>query len=146
MCKSNYFFKPRVIEKTYQQGFCGYRTLIVGASLPCYPGYYNCDVWEDCQKDSSLCDKKCPPYTKFEDKEYYCLSNSNEIEIQSYIEGSSHSHLFERIYKFMGKGESEEDKMFFWNQVAFINYHQNIYVAPWNYINLPAYVEDTEKN
>ena len=147
MCKHYYFFKPRVIEKTYQQGFHGYRTLIVGASLPCYPEQYNCTIKDRCKHDTSLCDKKCPPYTNFEDKEYYCLSNSNEIEIQSYIEGSSHSHLFDRICRYMaGTCKTEEEKKTFWNQVAFTNYHQNIYVAPWNYPNLPPYVEDTDKN
>ena len=147
MCKHYYFFKPRVIEETYQQGFHGYRTLIVGASLPCYPEQYNCTIKEICKHDTSLCNKKCPPYTNFEDKEYYCLSNSNEIEIQSYIEGSSHSHLFDRICRYMaGTCKTEEEKKTFWNQVAFTNYHQNIYVAPWNYPNLPPYVEDTDKN
>lgn len=147
MCKHYYFFKPRVIEETYQQGFLGYRTLIVGASLPCYPEQYNCTIKDRCKHDTSLCDKKCPPYTNFEDKEYYCLSNSNEIEIQSYIEGSSHSHLFDRICRYMaGTCKTEEEKKTFWNQVAFTNYHQNIYVAPWNYPNLPPYVEDTDKN
>ena len=147
MCKHYYFFKPRAIEETYQQGFHGYRTLIVGASLPCYPEQYNCTIKDICKHDTSLCDKKCPPYTNFEDKEYYCLSNSNEIEIQSYIEGSSHSHLFDRICRYMaGTCKTEEEKKTFWNQVAFTNYHQNIYVAPWNYPNLPPYVEDTDKN
>ena len=68
-------------------------------------------------------------------------------EIQSYIEGSCHSHLFDRICKHMaGTCKTEEEKKNFWNQVAFTNYHQNIYVAPWNYPNLPSYVEDTDKN
>ena len=147
MCKHYYFFKPRVIEETYQQGFHGYRTLIVGASLPCYPEQYNCTIKNMCKHDTSLCDKECPPYTNFEDKEYYCLSNSNEIEIQSYIEGSSHSHLFDSICRYMaGTCKTEEEKKTFWNQVAFTNYHQNIYVAPWNFPNLPPYVEDTDKN
>ena len=147
MCKSHYFFKPRVIEETYQHGFHGYRTLIVGASLPCYPEQYYCTIKDICKHDTSLCDKICPPYANFEDREYYCLSNSNEIEIQSYIEGSSHSHLFDKICRYMtGTCETEDDKKNFWNKVAFTNYHQNIYVAPWNYTNLPSYVEDTEKN
>ena len=147
MCKDYCFFKPRVIKETYQHGFHGYRTLIVGASLPCYPEQYNCTIKDMCKYDTSLCDKICPPYANFEDKEYYCLSNSNEIEIQSYIEGSCHSHLFDRICKHMaGTCKTEEEKKNFWNQVAFTNYHQNIYVAPWNYPNLPSYVEDTDKN
>lgn len=129
--KDVYFFRPR-IGGNYADGFKGRRTLVVGA-------YHYC--WEEpalragCT-DYSRCvgngrcrdyDKTCPFYKDRTDQDYYRLSNSNIIEIDSYIEGER-CPSYSGFTKFM-TGESDyiprSDRAAFWESVAFYNYIQH---------------------
>ena len=82
---TSYFFKPR-IGKYYKDGFKGYKTLVLGVKHHCTLN--KCEYYQKCviERGCRDYDKLCPCYVNMEDQSYYCLSNSNTIEIDSYIE------------------------------------------------------------
>lgn len=117
-----YFFVPRK-GKNYSQGLYGSRTLIVGAYHVCD---LECEFSEMCVADSSSMDRKCPVYKGRE--EYYRLSNSNCIEIDSFISSEEKYPSYSEFTKFiLSKKDyvSDEEKEELWEKVAFYNYAQN---------------------
>ena len=80
------FFNPRV-GKDYQEGFMGHRTLVLGAYHYCW--YGKCRYFKECVVEGRVADYDtvCPEYERMSDRDYYRLSNSNIIEIDSYLEG-----------------------------------------------------------
>ena len=122
---SSYFFKPR-IGSNYEQGFHGAKTLILGAHFYC--SYNDCEFYQVCteQIDIREMDTQCPVY-KGRDATYYSLSNSCEIEIESYLEGFSYYayHLITMYLLKVTDYISEEQKRDFWEKVAFYNFNQH---------------------
>jgi hypothetical protein len=124
---TNYFFKPRYIKDKYEKGYKGYRTLVLGVFHVCL---CDCEFRDDCFKNTKKYDKECPEYKDRD--EYYALSNSNEIEVESYLE-QVHSHysygyITKYFYK-TNKSVSEELKREFWDSVAFTNFLQNMHMS-----------------
>lgn len=124
---TKYFFKPRYIKDKYEKGYKGYRTLVLGVFHVCL---CDCEFRDDCFKNTKKYDKECPEYKDRD--EYYALSNSNEIEVESYLE-QVHSHysygyITKYFYK-TNKSVSEELKREFWDSVAFTNFLQNMHMS-----------------
>lgn len=124
---TNYFFKPRYIKDKYEKGYKGYRTLVLGVFHVCL---CDCEFRDECFKNTVKYDRECPVY-KGRD-EYYSLSNSNEIEVESYLE-QVHSHysygyITKYFYK-TNKSVSEELKREFWDSIAFTNFLQNMHMS-----------------
>lgn len=124
---SKYFFKPRVGDN-YEKGLHGLKTLVVGSHFYC--PYNNCPhLKKECGSSKSIfgMDMKCPCYINKENKDYYHLSNSNTIEIDSYLDGFPYPAFsaFTHIMLKMRDHITEEDKNDFWNKVAFTNYIQH---------------------
>ena len=107
-----YFFKPRV-GKDYQDGFMGLRTLVLGA-------YHYC--WYD----------KCRYFKECVTEEYYRLSNSNVIEIDSYLEGGHCPAYSSFTHRMLGKKSflGSEARASFWERVAFYNWIQHYLPGP----------------
>ena len=121
---TNYFFKPRYTKEKYEKGYKGYRTLVLGVFHVCL---CDCEFRDDCFKNTKKYDRECPEYKDRD--EYYALSNSNEIEVESYLE-QVHSHysygyITKYFYK-TNKSVSEELKREFWDSIAFTNFLQNM--------------------
>jgi hypothetical protein len=124
---TNYFFKPRYIKEKYEKGYKGYRTLVLGVFHVCL---CDCEFRDECFKNTKKYDKECPEYKDRD--EYYALSNSNEIEVESYLE-QVHSHysygyITKYFYK-TNKSVSEELKREFWDSIAFTNFLQNMHMS-----------------
>jgi hypothetical protein len=90
----------------------------------------DCEFRDDCFKNTKKYDKECPEYKDRD--EYYALSNSNEIEVESYLE-QVHSHysygyITKYFYK-TNKSVSEELKREFWDSIAFTNFLQNMHMS-----------------
>lgn len=135
-----YFFRPRV-GKNYEKGIDGLRTLIVGSHFYC--PYHDCiHLRKECASSSTILDMdlKCPYYLDKEDQNYYRLSNSDTIEIDSYLEGFPYPTFSAFTYIMLNKRDhlSEEEKCAFWDQVAFTNYIQHY----WPDGNSPQYSEN----
>lgn len=83
--EQRYFFRPRV-GNDYQDGFMGLRTLVLGAYHYCW--YDKCRYFKECVMVGRAADYDtvCPEYERMSDRDYYRLSNSNVIEIDSYLE------------------------------------------------------------
>lgn len=131
------FFKPR-IGQHYQEGFRGYRTLVLGVKHHCT--LRHCRFYEDCvnQKNCALYDAVCPAYGERHD---LCLSQSNQIEIDAFLEEYDHYPAYSYFTKLMlGKSDdcTETEKETFWEQVAFANYLQYFCPSP----QVPEYEED----
>lgn len=126
--ETTYFFNPRVGKKYFEKGFKGIKLLIVGAHHYCT---LNCKYKEKCNTNSGVIevDKKCPEYIDRENKEYYKLSNSNIIEINSYIEESQRYYSYNDFTTYMldkRDGEETNDEITdFWESVCFYNYTQH---------------------
>ena len=124
---TKYFFKPRYIKDKYEKGYKGYRTLVLGVFHVCL---CDCEFREECFKNTAKYDRECPEYKDRD--EYYALSNSNEIEVESYLE-QVHSHysygyITKYFYK-TNKSVSEELKREFWDSIAFTNFLQNMHMS-----------------
>ena len=65
----------------------GHRTLVLGAYHYCW--YGKCRYFKECVVEGRVADYDtvCPEYERMSDRDYYRLSNSNVIEIDSYLEG-----------------------------------------------------------
>ena len=145
MKRHAYFMPPRVYRETYDQGWKGHKTLVLGASLPC--SLKDCPMKEACMRNSRDFDKACFWYRQFPDRDDLCLSNSNFIEVDSFIEGNP-AHYFADFTKFMiGKLDEIplEIRAPFWNHVAFYNYDQNIHFTL-NDNDSADHAHDTEEN
>lgn len=127
-----YFFIPRVIRDQYNRGWAGYRTLVLGVFHVCTKT--DCPVRENCLKDSSKYDALCPVYEGKDD--YYRLSNSNEIELESYLEGEMKYPTYSSITKYLwntNRHLPEEKKRKLWERIAFTNFLQN-YRGDYDYL------------
>lgn len=126
-----YFFRPRV-GKYYQDGFNGHRTLVLGQYLYCWRR--ECAYREMCtvQGLSRQLDLLCPLYSDKDDREYYRLSNSNLIEVDSYIEGEDYSAFSAFTHRMLGLREhlSPSVRAGLWDRVAFYNYVQHYFPDP----------------
>lgn len=118
-----YFFKPLKGE-CYEDGWNGLRTLIVGVAhictLPC-PHHRICGNPDTVRN----MDRKCPVYEGKSD--YYLLSNSNEIEIRSFIDGEAKYPSYSAFTYYMtGSIDTlpSSVKQKFWKSVAFTNFLQ----------------------
>ena len=116
------FFKPR-IGAYYNKGFRGYKTLVLGAHFYCP---FECRFKEDCLKDSRPFDRECPCY-KDKDDEYFTLSNSCYVEVNSYLEGCPYPSFSMFTKYMMNKRDYIPDpvKYRFWDHVCFYNYLQH---------------------
>lgn len=124
---TKYFFKPRYIKDKYEKGYKGYRTLVLGVFHVCL---CDCEFRDDCFKNTKKYDRECPEYKDRD--EYYALSNSNEIEVESYLE-QVHSHysygyITKYFYK-TNKTVPEAQKREFWDSIAFTNFLQNMHMS-----------------
>lgn len=129
-----YFFKPR-IGKNYSSGFNGLKTLVLGAYHFCWEGHassYGCTYYEQCVRNgnSKDYDELCPIYKYRMDlyDGYYRISNSNIIEIDSYTEGErcpSYGEFTRFMTGINGRIISPEERLKFWDSVAFYNYIQH---------------------
>ena len=124
---TNYFFKPRYIKDKYEKGYKGYKTLVLGVFHVCL---CDCKFRDECFKNTAKYDRECPEYKDRD--EYYALSNSNEIEVESYL-GQVHSHysygyITKYFYK-TNKTVPEAQKREFWDSIAFTNFLQNMHMS-----------------
>ena len=131
------FFQPR-IGQHYQEGFKGYRTLVLGVKHHCT--LRHCRFYEDCvnQKNCALYDEVCPAYG---DRHDLSLSQSNQIEIDAFLEEYDRYPTYSYFTKLMlGKSDNctETEKESFWEQVAFANYLQYFCPSP----QVPEYKGD----
>ena len=125
------FFTPRT-GPAYREGFMGQRTLVLGAYHYCW--YDKCRYYDECVRQGRTAeyDRRCPVYEDKPEKDYYCLSNSNVIEIDSYIEGGHYptydafTHKMSGIKKYVGPGI----RAAFWDKVAFYNWIQHYLPEP----------------
>lgn len=128
---NTYFFRPRV-GKYYEEGFNGHRTLVLGQYLYCWR--QECAYREMCtvQGLSRQLDLLCPLYSDKDDREYYRLSNSNLIEVDSYIEGEDYSAFSAFTHRMLGLREhlSPSVRAGLWDRVAFYNYVQHYFPDP----------------
>lgn len=132
--RDSYFFRPR-IGKNYWKGFRGYRTFVLGAYHFCREWHamrYHCTHYEQCVREgrSREFNETCPIYLDRMDlyDGYYRISNSNIIEIDSYIEGErcpSYGEFTRRMTDKSGRLISSEDRENFWESVIFYNYIQH---------------------
>lgn len=126
-----YFFKPRV-GKDYQDGFMGLRTLVLGAYHYCW--YDKCRYFKECVTEGRVADygTVCPEYDQMSDREYYRLSNSNVIEIDSYLEGGHYPAYSSFTHRMLGKKSflGSEARASFWERVAFYNWIQHCLPGP----------------
>lgn len=121
------FFTPRV-GKDYEKGFHGIKTLILGSHFYC--PYTDCShLKEECASSNTIwsMDAACPCYVGKEDQNYYKLSNSDTIEVDSYLEGFPYPSFDAFTYLMLNKRDylSEDEKLLFWDQIAFTNYIQH---------------------
>ena len=145
MPQHTYFMHPRVVKNTYLKGWKGHPTMVLGASLPCT--LQDCPMKEACMRNSRDFDKACFWYRQFPERDDLCLSNSNVIEVDSFIEGNP-AHYFSDFTKFMiGKMDEIplELRGDFWDSIAFYNYDQNIHFTL-NDNDSPDHAHDTEEN
>ena len=129
--EQRYFFRPRV-GKDYQDGFMGLRTLVLGAYHYCW--YDKCRYFNDCVKEGRAADYDtvCPEYEQMSDRDYYRLSNSNVIEIDSYLEGEHYPAYDSFTHRMLGKKSylGSEARASFWERVAFYNWIQHYLPGP----------------
>ncbi len=122
--RTTYFFTPRVSPERYADGWEGYRTLVLGVFHVCTQG--DCPFRSGCLDDSSAYDGSCPSYAGMSD--YYRLSNSNEIEIESYLEGEVKYPTYSSITKYLcqvNRHLNETEKRELWDSIAYTNFLQD---------------------
>ena len=128
MESSHPFFAPRV-GKYYKDGWEGFRTLVLGAYVPCE---VECRFKKLCCTLDGIrqMDNVCPCYEEHRKGEYadfFRLSNSNIIELETYIDNDGKSPSFSAFTKYMyrdGGFIDEARRTDFWDHVAFCNYLQ----------------------
>lgn len=120
-----YFLEPWVGSR-YEEGFKGVRTLVVGVCHFCNvacPHHNLCGtsegIWER--------DADCPFYADREEREYYRLSNSNNIEITSFISADAPYPAYKLFTYYMlqcAGNLSLEKRSELWERLAFTNFLQ----------------------
>ena len=118
------FFSPRVIPERYSRGWEGYRTLVLGVFHVCT--IEDCPLRAEYLADSSRFDSLCPQYEGMGD--YYRLSNSNEIEVESYLEGEVNYPTYSSITKYLlrtNRHVAQVPRRELWDSVAYTNFLQN---------------------
>lgn len=123
MADTGYFFRPWKGAQ-YEKGWKGLRTLVVGVAHICT---LSCPHHVKCGNPGTVkdMDRRCPVYDGKD--EYYSLSNSNDIEIQSFIDGEARYPAYSAFTYYMTKKRDtlpSETKAEFWNSVAFTNFLQ----------------------
>lgn len=126
------FFKPRV-GINYNDGFIAgkmktpLKILVLGAHHVCN---IPCEYAEECEKSSRKFDHICPCYKHRDNQDYYCLSNSNVLEIDGFVEGnlyatySSYS-AFTRYLMHKRDYVSPAESEALWDKLAFYNFMQD---------------------
>lgn len=130
-----HFFIPRVGAKYHEQKL---KELVVGVVHGCRIA---CEFHDKCSNPETVCEMEhqCPVYADMTDREYYRLSNSNEIEIQSFIDGdadypsySAFSYYMLGLADELPKAKKEE----LWERISFTNllqfYHEDLHALPQN--------------
>lgn len=120
------FFTPRKGER-YEEGLKGLRTLVVGAFHVCS---LECPHKSKCQDPVAVrdMDRECPCYEAMDDKDYYRLGNSNEIEIRSFIDKEAAYPAYKAFTCYMLGLKSRcpsESRKKLWESVAFTNFLQH---------------------
>ena len=149
------FFQPR-IGLHYEDGFKGYKTLVMGVKHHCtlrHCCYFaDCVMNRNCEHYNEICPaydcrnyyngrKMCEdcigtggercvyyePRTVEEKRREYLLSQSNIIEINAFLEENDHYPAYTYFTKLMlNKADdfSDDEKIDFWEHVAFANFLQ----------------------
>lgn len=125
MKERSYFFEPWVGER-YREGFKGVRTLVAGV---CHICSAECRFHRECASSAGVRERdcRCPDYSAREDQEYYRLSNSNNIEITSFIDGDTSYPAYKLFTYYMLKCAENlppEKKLELWDHLAFTNFLQ----------------------
>lgn len=155
------FFRPR-IGQHYDEGFKGYRTLVLGVKHHCT--LRHCRYFADCvlNRNCAHYNETCPAYdcrnyyngrkmcedcigiggercvyyeprTMEEKRREYLLSQSNIIEINAFLEENDHYPAYTYFTKLMlNKADdfTDEEKIDFWEHVAFANFLQYFCECP----------------
>lgn len=155
------FFRPR-IGQHYDEGFKGYRTLVLGVKHHCT--LRHCRYFADCvmNRNCAHYNETCPAYdcrnyyngrkmcedcigiggercvyyeprTMEEKRREYLLSQSNIIEINAFLEENDHYPAYTYFTKLMlNKADdfTDEEKIDFWEHVAFANFMQYFCECP----------------
>ncbi len=163
------FFQPR-IGLHYEDGFKGYKTLVMGVKHHCT--LRHCRYFSDCviNRNCAQYDAICPAYdcrnyvngrkmcevcissggkhcvyyeqrTVEEKRSEYLLSQSNIIEINAFLEENDHYPAYTYFTKLMlNKADdfSDDEKIDFWEHVAFANFLQYFCDTP----QVPKYEGD----
>lgn len=124
MYDKSYFFRPR-LGQFYEEGLEGIRTLVVGV---CHICSLECKFHDKCGSPESVweMDRECPVY-KDNPNDYYRLSNSNNIEILSFIDGNAQYPAYSAFTYYILKSTDElpkQKKEQLWEHVAFTNFLQ----------------------
>ncbi|MBP9990591.1 MAG: hypothetical protein KBT45_04080 [Bacteroidales bacterium] len=114
------FFPPR-IGSYYQDGFQGYRTLVLGAHHVCLK---ECEFKHLCCTPEGVktMDYKCPCYEQFAG--VLCLHDSNNIEIEAFCDDEAGYPTYSTFTKFLLGRKAPltiEEKIDFWDHLAFAN-------------------------
>lgn len=163
------FFQPR-IGLHYEDGFKGYKTLVMGVKHHCtlrHCRYFSdCVINRNCEQYDAICPaydcrnyvngrkmcevcissggKHCVYYeqrTVEEKRSEYLLSQSNIIEINAFLEENDHYPAYTYFTKLMlNKADdfSDDEKIDFWEHVAFANFLQYFCDTP----QVPKYEGD----
>lgn len=124
MYDKSYFFRPG-LGQFYEDGLEGVRTLVVGV---CHICSLECKYHDKCSSPESIweMDRMCPVYKDNPD-DYYRLSNSNDIEIKSFIDRDAQYPTYSAFTYYMLKLTDElpkKKKEELWEYVAFTNFLQ----------------------
>ena len=110
----------------------GLRTLVLGAYHYCW--YDKCRYFNGCVMEGRAADYDtvCPEYEQMSDRDYYRLSNSNVIEIDSYLEGEHYPAYDSFTHRMLGKKSflGSDARASFWEKVAFYNWIQHYLPGP----------------
>lgn len=98
----------------------GHRTLVLGAYHYCW--YGKCRYFKECVVEGRVADYDtvCPEYERMSYRDYYRLSNSNIIEIDSYLEGEHYPAYDSFTHRMLGKKSylGPESRASFWEREA----------------------------
>lgn len=122
---SSLFFRPRLCRERYERGWEGYRTLVLGVFFVCERE--DCPFRDECLRNTAQIDEKCPAYAGM-DASYYRLSNSAQIEVDSFLEGSARYPTYSSITKYLLQTNlhvPDGQKEALWDSIAFANFLQN---------------------
>lgn len=131
-----HFFIPWVGNRYNEQKI---KELVVGVVHGCK---VDCVFHDKCSNPVTVreMDSRCPVYAEVENKKYYNLKNSNEIEIQSFIDSDANYPSYSAFSYYMFKQADRLPKAKrkeLWERIAFTNllqfYHQDLHALPDNW-------------